>query len=51
MADNLQTHKYFQKIWPNNTREKCEEAVENYIYEIIYNRVFKVDEDSEAFAM
>ncbi len=50
MSESLCKHKYFRTIWPTKTREKCEDAIENYLFEVLYTKLFKIDEDSRAFA-
>mmetsp|Transcript_23320 Transcript_23320/g.20220 ORF Transcript_23320/g.20220 Transcript_23320/m.20220 type:complete len:122 (+) Transcript_23320:732-1097(+) len=50
LANDLRKLKYFKTIFPNNTKERCLSHLENYVFEIIYPKIFKIDEDARAFA-
>jgi hypothetical protein len=50
LVDDLIEVKYFKTIWPKNPRDQATEALENFIFGIIYNKIYKVTEDNKGFA-
>lgn len=50
LAEKLENISYFKSIFPQRTKERCAECLENYIYELVYPKVYKPNEDSKAFA-
>jgi hypothetical protein len=51
VSEKLIEVKYFKTIWPKNPRERAIEALENFLFGIIHNRLIKIDEDNRAFAL
>jgi len=45
LADSTEKSKYFHKIFPIDTRDKIADELENYIFELLYPKLFVVDDD------
>jgi hypothetical protein len=48
VADILERSRYYQTVWPKNTRDKLVSCADAYIFEIVYRKIFNVDEDEIA---
>lgn len=44
----MERSRYYQTVWPKNTREKILAAADAYIFEIVYKKIFIVDDDEIA---
>jgi len=51
LADNMMKIKYFKTVFPKDTKERLCYELENYIFEILFPKLFIVDEDGKAFAI
>jgi len=43
--------KYFKTVFPKDTKDRLCYELENYIFEILFPKLFVVDEDGKAFAI
>lgn len=51
LAEIVSKTKYFRSVFPRDTRERVTNELENYIFQILYPKLFVVDEDIKGFAM
>jgi len=49
LADVACQHKYFQTVFPEDTKDMVADELENYMFEILYPKLFIVDEDAKGF--
>jgi len=50
LAEAAAKQKYFPKVFPANTIEKLENELENYLFMILYSRLFLIDDDVRGFS-
>lgn len=50
IAEKLEKISYFKSIFPQRTKERCAECLENYLFEVLYPKLYKPNEDSKAYA-
>ena len=50
MAEIAAASKYFQTVFPEDTREKVANELETYIFEVLHEKLFKVNEDIYGFS-
>ena len=49
MAEIAAGSKYFQTIFPEDTREKVANELEAYIFEVLHDKLFLINEDLSGF--
>jgi len=50
LAEIAAASKYFQTIFPEDTREKVANELETYIFEVLHDKLFHVNEDISGFS-